>query len=500
MSTVSGTTVLPSDSASQVPDQPKNDKTKKGGKGANKNKRPAKSALDPTAPPGSVDVPPAGTKKTGKTSTPVSSTIPLSGWGEIDLHDHRRDVLPVFTCDAAPYMDLVNTVYAGIQSRYSQNGKHVPRALFVYYCCMFWWLRVLYLHKMNANVLSPSERAFFNVMTAGEEFNLPAPIAQYLANLGNFQQGGEQFYFRKMNFEFTGTDDESTVKKGWLRTSSNDTTTVRTSREFWAYAQVPVPAVFTTSVNNEAYWSLPTHQADLLNTIEPAEPTDTDNAAARPTPNINGWDATPALPHHTSWRATYSSLGWSRTSVPADLQTDFNVSTSSLKWVSDRLASINGLKLHTSKQLLLSVQGNPIQAYFLDCDDSASRQKRFLRDSSPDLENWRCTAQHDFQLSSRYSMDSKLLAPAFSFGYRLHRFLSFESYQDDLPVDSTISAFQPWVFFSDHQQVPPPEGFLNDINGSFNYGTGRFLGTARFETHLLSRSAGLNAAVILTSE
>jgi len=51
--------------------------------------------------------------------------------------------------DVNPYIDLIHVTYGLIQSRYTAAGKHIPFALFQYYCVMFWWMRVLFLFKSS---------------------------------------------------------------------------------------------------------------------------------------------------------------------------------------------------------------------------------------------------------------------------------------------------------------------------------------------------------------
>lgn len=487
-------TVAPSDSASQAPKAPRN--TAPSSRGGPR-KGPAKPFVDKDAPQGAVQVPNGGQSKTSKRSPVVSATIPLSGWGEIDLYPFRRDIEPVFTVDARPYADLVDTVYTSIQSRYSAGGKHIPLALFRYYCFTMWWFRVLWLHKANANTLSSDEKDALNILLAGEEFQVPSPIAQYLGNLGNFVQGGEQYYFRLMDFHLDSIDlDDAIVKKGWYNTTDANNRVDATT--WWLYAQFPSPGVYSTYACNEADSTLPTPVGPLnFNAIAPTN----GSALAHPTDNIIGWNNRVQAGHHNSWRATYNMLGWSATSLPSDVQTNFNISTSTLKWMSERLATLKDFKLFSSKQLSLSVQGAPLQAQYLDIEDPSTQvdQRPPVADVASNAMN--ASRFSEFSVSSRFSIDPKTLPPSFAFGYRIERRQVFKSYgKDRTPAFEGRSNFQPWLFVKEDSSayVAPGAAWFARMNAPFTYGSQPFMNVKRFSTHQLNRSVGLDAALVLS--
>jgi hypothetical protein len=493
MSTLTNaSTVVPADSASQVVADPAT--TDKPSKGRGKpQKRPAKSAMDKNAPPGALEVPPPGKDKTNKKSAVISGTIPLSGWGETDLASHRRDILPRHTVDANPYFDLVDATYMNLYGGFSSGSKHIPFSLFRYYCALLWWHRVLYLCRSNAIVLSSSEKDAFNVLNSGEEFQIPAPIAQYLANMGNFSAGGETFFFEKLSGSFTGewTSEGATVKKGWLDTTTG--ITVDDPESFWRYAQLPVPAVFALSIQSEVA-NATNVTGPTLDHIAPV----VSGQSVRPTRNICGWYPQPTDALHSSWRSTYSLLGWSTTSIPTDSQTVFNISTSTLKWVSERLAGMHGLKLHGSKQITLSTQGSALQAQYLFMDHF---DKIEILGNSTQSYLGKGTLNTELALGSRYGMDDKLLSPSFSFGYRIRRDKEYNKHVSGRPTYFGQSRFDPWMFFVEGKTVRqnPPMGWMNAMNDSWNHGSASVqLNTERFATHELSRSVGLDAAVTLT--
>lgn len=486
-------TVLPTDSASNAPPPPSNDAPRQGQKGRGP-RRSHKSAVDKAAPPGAVEVQPGGEKKTGKKSAVQSATIPLSGWGETDLASSRKDVRPEYTVDANPFMDLVEVTYENIQSRFSSSGKHIPFALFSYYCLTMWWYRVLFLHKTNGNTLSTEEKAALNILSAGEEFFIPAPIAQYLANMGNFQQGGETFYFRKLDSRFTGIWQDGKVVNGWLDT--DDDIRVVSGTDFWRYAQLPVPGVYalSTLIEADSIRPAPGPRPDLEH-VAPVR----SGSTVTSTNNILGWFKTPREAHHSSWRSTYANLGWQDYTLPPDVQTVFNISQTTLKWMSEKLSTINGFKTHSSRQLTLSVQGNPIAAQWLMIPTPV--ESEFWWPSPNSIDDRRGTRHQSFGLASRYSMDAKFLSPSFCFGYRLQRTASFSKYEKGSPVFYGFSNFDPWTFHNEKStaRMSLPAGWWNNANDPFTLGSQPYINFERFSTHSLNRSAGMNAALILAA-
>jgi len=483
-------TIVPADSASQVAAAVVSAPSR-----APKPKRPSKGAVDNNAPPGAVQVP-SGKQAPGAGSKVVSATIPLSGWGNLDLFPHRKDIEPTFTTDARPYADMVDTCYQSIQSRYTQGGKHIPRSLFRYYCFTMWWFRAIWLHKSNGNVLNSEQKNFLSIVSQMEDLQLPTHIAQYLANMGNFLQGGEQYFYRLIDHAFID-QGQGTVKKGWLETSAGATNT--TDASFWTYSQIPVPAVLATTICNEADYAV---GGPADNNLDLAAPTVPDGSSVHTTDNIIGWNNNVLPSAHSSWRATFSQLGWSLDLIPADVQTQYLTSTSTLRWVSDRLSTMKDYKVNSVKQLSLSTQGHPMLAYYLGLESPASQLSQLPAAVNIDG-NRLCGSRHsDLAVKSRFAIDSKVLAPAFAFGYRLERAPIFKGYAKGLPTWLPRSNFQPWIVTTEvggktsYADVTPAQ-FLG-MNAPFAFGSQSFLNTPRFATHELNRSSGLDAALVLS--
>jgi len=490
-------TLTPSDSVSAV----EVTQVTAPGDGKARRPRPAKNAMAKDTPPGAIQVPKGGQNKTGKTSPVQNATIQLTGWEDLDLAAIRTETIPTFTVDANPYVDLVDAEFNRITARCPSIGKFIPFALFRYYCFQLWWYRVILLHKMNGQVLTSDEKNFLNCFSSGgEDYVIPTHIAQYLANMGNFIQGGETYFFRKLALYFGGHSDDPVVEDGWLD-CGNATTTIVNGPQFWAYSQVPVPGVFTTAIVNEISLNDPARPA--LQTLDHVEPTLEDPELRwKATNNITGWTTRPHLFNHSSHRQTYSNLGWTSGRIPSDLLTPFLFSPASMRWMSDRLSTIKELKTYPSRQIGLSVMGSPSQSYWLESPDNFHSYdiKDYADYDDPDAKS---TLVSDLALTSRFGVDVKAATPAFSFGYRLARDLVITGYENRNPVYAQRSNYQPWIAVIPSEDEPdvihdPPVGLLAGINQTWLFGSAANLNIVRFQTQVLRRDDALSRTLILT--
>jgi len=502
MSQVTDSSVVPSDSISNVAVEtpPASTTSRGGGRGrggrgghSTATHRPATSAIDKNAPQGAVPVQKPGANKSTKTSPVVSATIPITGWGEIDISPpFRVDIVPTFTIDAAPFADLVDTVYRQIQSSLGGNNKHIPRSLFAYQCFSAYHARVLYIMKQNGRVLNAEQKNALNIFSAGVDFQIPSPIAQYLANLGNFSQGGEIYYFRlpERFCDFSGVP-ENCVTKGWIPTQTAGDI-VDSSASFWAYAQTPVPGVYSRAIMHEVDFNV-NQVVPNLDFISP----EADNRTFVATDNIIGFKSTGHAFPHSSCRSTLGNLGWSSTSMPTDCETVYNVSTSTLAWTSGKLSSLRDIKLHPIADILKSPMGNPIQAYWLEISEPSSSVIPTTTSAGFDRSR-RGAFNYEHSIRSRYAMDARLLAPSLSFGYRLMRQKQFRSFSDTrTPVYYEYTPYDPWYAHNTNGNIQAIPGIMAEKDFPLLFGSGNFLQTGRFATHPVLRSAGLDGALVL---
>lgn len=142
-----------------------------------------------------------------------SDPIDVNSWRTIDGSSFRIEMISEFTVDASTYDDLVSQVHQSIQARHASHGKHIPYALFKYYCMQLWWFRALWVHCNNGNMLTPDQIAFVSLVANLSNLAIPSSIAQYLQCMGNFLQGGEQYTFRAAPVT-VGEVADAVVKKG----------------------------------------------------------------------------------------------------------------------------------------------------------------------------------------------------------------------------------------------------------------------------------------------
>lgn len=489
-------TLAPSDSLSQTDTKRADPSPSKA-----RSKRSPKNTMAKDTPPGAIQVQPGGQNKTGKASTPNNTTIQLTGWDELDLSALRTETIPTFTVDVSPYLEVVDTEFDRIASRCPSTGKFIPYALFRYYCLQLWWFRVLTLMKMNGQILSTHEKNFVNSFNnGGEDYAIPTHVAQYLASMGNFIQGGETYFFRKIVASFTGISRDHVVEEGWLD-CGNASTRIVNGGQFWAYAQVPVPAVFTAAIVNEVRSN--DHANPAAIDLTHLTPEAANGHEWIPTDNIAGWVNNPRQYNHSSHRTTYHNIGWSSSTIPADVQTPFLFSPASMRWMSDRLAGIKELKVYPSKQIQLSSQGSPILSYWLETPDKVP-SKDWREFATEDLPRGKASAFSELALTSRFGVDAKALTPSFCFGYRLARDKVISGYANGQPVYAGRSNYQPWIYRrtvpdDDSIIVDPPAHWLVGMNATWQFGSAANLNLTRFQTQALRRDDAISRSLLLTN-
>lgn len=414
------------------------------------------------------------------------AAIPITDWGDQVYLSFPVEIRPQFTVDARPFADMVDAFYEFIEPRFAL-GADIPLGLFRYYCMLLWWFRSLWLHKSNGNVLSTEEKDFLDILSCFQDLQIPSHIAQYLGNMGNFQAGDEIFYFKQLpsllcSFE----DDKMVVKRGWF--GANGTAGHATTEEFWRYTQQPCPGVFTTYVCNEANKSFGSPVENLtLDRVAPA----IDGQKAHPTHNIIGWSNT-AHSRAQYWRATYSQLGWSASGIPSDCQTVFNVSISTLAWVSKRLCMLKGYSGYPMRQLTISTQGSAIQCSYLATDETDNDQRPKIVHMKNTIMN--ASQNSAFSVSSCFPLEPSTLLASFCFGYRIlrNRVLSKRN-KDGTLVWHYRSNYQPWLFT---RGGPPhgaetysdlPDAWLTNMNQTFEFGSQEILNRTRFLTSQRTR-------------
>ncbi|CAM9579742.1 unnamed protein product [Hapterophycus canaliculatus] len=227
MSNLSAATVTPSMSASNVA-------SSTGGGSATTAKSGRKSRRGGGSKGGTpVPTPSPSVMQTAPPSLPSVGAMPLTGWKDTLLCGQKQEIRPLHTMDAQPFMGLVNSNYNHLVAKNATGIKHTPRALFVHYCALCWWYRMLHVQMLDGAPTDPLVVEFISQMQISD-LHVPTFVAQYLSCLGNFAIGGELFHLRMVDFAF-GERNDPYVQKGWFETE--DPANRVTNETFWLCAQ-----------------------------------------------------------------------------------------------------------------------------------------------------------------------------------------------------------------------------------------------------------------------
>jgi hypothetical protein len=183
----------------------------------------------------------------------------------------------------------------------------------------------------------------------------------------------------------------------------------------WLYTFQFVPGVVVDMLRNEI--SMITNNAPHFHNLDNVAPLPArfpGAAVTRPSMNVLGWRTSTPDALHTSWRSTYASLDWSRSSLPTDIETDWLLSPNTLRWVSDRLSSIPEYKTQPASGLSITLAGHFIQAYIftppvVDLDGLVPVMTQ------------RYSRRVKLALNSARAVPSDMVSPSFAFALRVTR-------------------------------------------------------------------------------
>jgi hypothetical protein len=198
---------------------------------------------------GPIPVPPPRSIPSVFSSVPVSEAIPITGWGD-PVPLPMQYVEPAPTCvqppevvdfypSAASFPSLVNDCYDKLPA---STRELVSFDMFQYYCSLGFWLRLSYLEVSNRP--SPLNDQYTSLLahSSSVPLLLPPPVAQYLANIGNFSLDGTLFRARAPNIHFDYSY-HPTVFPGYPILSDFDEGEKLNALEL--LARLPVPCDYT---------------------------------------------------------------------------------------------------------------------------------------------------------------------------------------------------------------------------------------------------------------
>jgi hypothetical protein len=348
--------------------------------------------------------------------------------------------------------------------------------------------------------LDSDEKAFLTIFNSGDDFTVPTHIAQYLSNMGNCIIAGETYFYKKLDCRFSGIDINQSVKTGWLD-CGNASARVADGKQFWAYAQTAVPAVYTTAILNEIRGNNPYHDQVQLD-LSHVAPEPANGQEWITTNNVTGWCNQPHRFHHTFHSTIYSNLGWTIDAAPADMLTYFNLHAPSMRWVSDAFAALPSVKTYSLKQATASIMGAPFQVSWLQCPKTQYSYDipEFLAVDKPTL---RASGHTNMSVHSRFGLDISSATPALNFAYRLFRDKVITGHNDAEPVYAERSNFQPWILRTAKEMGgftindPPPQFMLN-INRTWTFGSQSSINIPRFQTSALLRKDSITHSILLS--
>jgi hypothetical protein len=288
--------------------------------------------------------------------------------------------------------------------------------------------------------------------------------------MGNFTDGGESIEFA-LPANLLDLSATHNGHQGYLAGPNN---TLRTDAvTMWLYTFCFSMGVVVDSLSNEI--SMITNQQPRFRNLDPVAPLPAQfpgAALVRPSMNVLGWRIGIPEALHTSWRSTYSSLGWSRDSQPNDLETDWLISPNSLRWISDRLSSIPEYKCVPASGLTATTAGHFVQGY------TFTPPKIDLAGLIP-VQTDRYSRRVKLALESARIVPPDVISPAFAFALRITR---------TSPQGNHLGLAAPWFPLAangNHVDIPPMSRLVENVHLAMGP---RTLAIAAFSTASEQRS------------
>jgi hypothetical protein len=156
------------------------------------------------SPNGSIPVPPPCSIPAVRPTAAVSEAIPLTGWGDPVPLPSQCTGPPAPKVETPPVVDFYPSAASFpslVIDCYNKLAPHVQDVvsfeMYQYYCSLGFWLRLSFLEVTNNGSQStPNQYSLLLALSKDTPLLLPPPVAQYLANIGNFSLDGTLYRAR----------------------------------------------------------------------------------------------------------------------------------------------------------------------------------------------------------------------------------------------------------------------------------------------------------------
>jgi hypothetical protein len=235
---------------------------------------------------------------------------------------------PTFTADAGPSFDIMDACYAALRAKDPNIAKSLPFHLFAYYWNLLVWHRTLYVVQHNQLRTDYWIMEFLEVMNS-IELHVPKELALWLHGLGNTKDPNGDLMIL----------DVSDVPSDAILNNKQGTFGQYSPATAQAYASLGSPYISAAYVQQGCnpdqqqvpQWNLgPGVHPDAINN-------GTDHRHLL-TENLLTYYDRSVLSDRA--RSTLTDLGWRVDALPPDARGRFNLSVSTITYVSRRLSEI----------------------------------------------------------------------------------------------------------------------------------------------------------------
>jgi len=298
--------------------------------------------------------------------------------------------------------------------------------------------------------LTPQEReAYRNLEHL--EISVPDRIAQYLKGIGNFTTNGELFEVTWPDFDFSADAGIANVLRlgGFYNTAAGRRVNATT---MWLYAHVPVPGVLMSTIVNEYVRQSGGNVTLDLDRVRPVIGNVPGATQVTASENILFHEVQAIDQLHSSWEDTLYRLGYrdptaaQRLDPPNGTISQWLVHPESLRWTSDVLTAIGGVKTSRLQDVLKSKTGVYFQVAYIEQPEYLLHQE-----ATPQLRPaFKATADLSMVLSSFNPINPTHLGPALGCGYRY--WIRFGTINNV----AGVSPSPPWFFTTANVLTPLP--------------------------------------------